>query len=105
MNSNQKIINLLTICRRANKLVFGFDAVKDSVRDKTACCVITAEDISPKTLKEIKFFCESSGIPVICRGFISEQLMYAVGKKSVVAGVCDQGFAGRFIELSQQSGE
>ena len=31
MNSQQKIINLLIICRKAGKFVIGFDAVKEAV--------------------------------------------------------------------------
>ena len=52
MNSQQKIINLLTICRKAGKLVIGFDAVKEAVYGGNASCVITASDISVKTLRK-----------------------------------------------------
>ena len=31
MNYQNKILNLLTICRKAGKLILGFDAVKEAV--------------------------------------------------------------------------
>ncbi len=102
---SQKMINLVTICRKANKLVSGFDAVKEAVVSSNASCVLTASDISPKTLKEINFFCQSSGIPVIPTGLGSADIHYAVGKKAVVMGVNDSGFARKFIELCEEIGK
>lgn len=73
MNSQQKIINLLTICRKAGKLVIGFDAVKEAVYGGNASCVITASDISAKTLKEVKFFCNNSAVDVVYSGLDSDE--------------------------------
>ena len=98
MNSQQKIINLLTICRKAGKLVIGFDAVKEAVYGGNASCVITASDISVKTLKEVKFFCNNSAVDVVYSGLDS------VGKKVVVAAVCDYGFAVKFKSLGTVAG-
>ena len=81
MNSQQKIINLLTICRKAGKLVIGFDAVKEAVYGGNASCVITASDISAKTLKEVKFFCNNSAVDVVYSGLDSDEFYDAVGKK------------------------
>ena len=33
MNSQQKTVNLLSICRKAGRLIIGFDAVKDAVTE------------------------------------------------------------------------
>lgn len=102
---SQRMINLVTICRKANKLVSGFDAVKESVVSGNASCVLTASDISPKTLKEISFFCKNSDIPVIPTGLQSADIHFAVGKKAVVMGVNDSGFARKFSELSEENGK
>ena len=88
MNSQQKIINLLTICRKAGKLVIGFDAVKEAVYGGNASCVITASDISAKTYS----------------GLDSDEFYDAVGKKVVVAAVCDYGFAVKFKSLGTVAG-
>lgn len=105
MNSgqNQKIINLLTMCRRAGKLVIGFDAVSESVKNKKAFCIMTASDISANTLKEISFVCLKYNIKIIPCGLTKEELGYYLGKVTAVTAVCDRGFAEGFLKLSENS--
>lgn len=50
-----KVIQDITLCKRAGKLVIGFDVVKESLIQKTAAILIMANDISPKTQKEVRF--------------------------------------------------
>ena len=45
---NSKIINLLMICRKAGKLVMGYDSAKESAEKGKACLIITASGLSPK---------------------------------------------------------
>lgn len=101
MNSQQKIINILTICRKAGKLVIGFDAVKEAVIESGASLVAVTEDISANTLKEIRFFCQRTGTDVIELGISSEDILYAVGKQTVTAAICDYGFATRIRRLCE----
>ena len=60
MNSQQKTINLVSICRKSGKIIAGFDAVKDAAMEGNISCVLVTEDISMKTLKEVKFFCSNT---------------------------------------------
>lgn len=99
MNSQQKIINLITICRRAGKLETGFDASKNSVSDGRACCILVSADISKNTLKKIMNIC-GTAVKVIQLDIDSDMLEIYLGRKTAVASVCDRGFAGRFAELS-----
>lgn len=99
MNSQQKIINLLTICRKSGKLIYGFDAVKEAVYEGNVSCVLTTDDISPKTLKEVKFFCGNARIEIVELGLKSADLYGIFGKEIVVAAISDFGFAKRFKEL------
>ena len=69
MNSQQKTVNLLSICRKAGRLIIGFDAVKNAVTEGDVSCVLVSEDISHKTLKEIKYFCGNSNTAVTDFGF------------------------------------
>lgn len=101
MNSQQKIINLLTICRRAGKTVTGFDAVSDAVKNKKAFCVMTASDISNNTLKEISFICKKYNVQIISAGLEKEELRNYLGKNTAVIAVCEKGFATRFSELCE----
>ncbi len=99
MNSQQKIINLLSICRKAGKIVSGFDAVKDAVFEGYVSCVIVTEDISQKTLKEVKFFCNNAKVDIVALDLSSIDMFDIAGKEVVVAGVCDFGFANRIRTL------
>ena len=99
MNSQQKAINLLTICRKAGRVIVGFDAVKDAALEKGVSCVIVTDDISLKTMKEVKFFCSNTKTKIIKVGIGKEDVFDAIGKESVVLAIADYGFAKRFEEL------
>ena len=99
MNSQQKAINLLTICRKAGRLTMGFDAVKEKTLEDGMSCVLVADDISLKTLKEVKFFCNNTKTKIIKIGVDSSEVFDALGKEVVVIGIADHGFAKRFEEL------
>lgn len=103
MNSVQKIINLLTMCRRAGRITVGFDAVSDAVKNKKAFCVMTASDISANTLKEISFVCSKYNVKIIPACLTKEELEFYLGKFIAVIAVCDRGFAEGFIKLSEDS--
>lgn len=101
MNSHQKTINLLSICRKAGRLIIGFDAVKDTVIKGDASCVLVTENISPKTLKEITFFCGNSNTDIVGIDTHSDEMFKLLGKKVVVAAVTDLGFGKKFRELGK----
>ena len=105
MNSVQKTVNLLTMCRRAGKATIGFDAVSDAVKNKKAFCVMTASDISANTLKErqekeISFVCSKYNVKIIPARLTKEELQFYLGKTTAVIAVCDRGFAEGFINNS-----
>ncbi|MGN0677005.1 MAG: L7Ae/L30e/S12e/Gadd45 family ribosomal protein [Ruminococcus sp.] len=102
MNSVQKMINLLTICRRAGRLTIGFDAVSDAVKNKKAFCVMTASDISANTLKEISFVCSKYNVKIIPARLTKEELEFYLGKTTAVIAVCDRGFADSFTALAEK---
>ncbi|MGN1415304.1 MAG: L7Ae/L30e/S12e/Gadd45 family ribosomal protein [Oscillospiraceae bacterium] len=97
-----KIMNLLTICRKAAKLTTGFDSVKESIGDGSAEVVILASDISPKTEKEVRFFADKKKMPVLKTDISMEEMYGGIGKKAAVMSVCDKGFAEKFTELASE---
>ena len=101
MNSQQKAINLLTMCRKAGRVIMGFDAVKEAALEKGVSCVIVTDNISLKTLKEVKFFCNNTKTKIIKLGISSEDVFDAIGKESVVLAIADYGFSKRFEELGE----
>lgn len=95
---SQKLCNLLGICRKAGKLILGFDPVKEAYLNGTAKLILTAQDASPRTVKETAFLCQDSGLnrPTDIPMDALEQLFH---RRVAVMAVCDEGFAKRFSEL------
>lgn len=99
MNSQQKTINLVSICRKSGKIIAGFDAVKDAAMEGNISCVLVTEDISMKTLKEVKFFCSNTHTDIVKVDMTKEDMFDTLSKEVVVVGIGDKGFANRFREL------
>lgn len=59
MNS---LLGSLGLCRRAGKLVAGYEPVRDMIRKKEAQLVLCAGGASAKTRKEIEYFTKKYGI-------------------------------------------
>ena len=95
----QKLTGILSICRKAGKLVLGFDPMKEALEKKQVSGVLTTADISPKTYKEVCYFCQKKKIPVCPVPLTMFQLGSAVGRKAAVAAVLDKGFFDRISQL------
>lgn len=102
MSLQSKTANLLTICRKAGKLVMGFDSVKEELIKGRAECILTASDTSPKTLKEVEFLCTKRGREVYKTDLTIAEISHLIGKNAAVIAVCDKGFAKRFLEYRAQ---
>ena len=93
----EKLLGLLTMCRRAGRLTLGFDAVKDAAAAGHVHCILLAADASPKTAKEIRYY--AGRVPVRILPADMETLRHFFRKKTAVFGVCDSGFAGKLLNL------
>ena len=95
----QKLKGIISICRKAGRLVIGFAPMKEALAGGKVCGVITMSDISPKTYKEVMFFCQKANVPVCPLPMDSEAFGDATGRRAVVAAVTDEGFFGRIEAL------
>lgn len=94
-----KLISLLTICRKAGQLELGFDPMKEAISSGKAYAVITAADISPKTGKEVRFFAEKKNIPVAGSDITMDGAGVSFGKKAGIFTVCGEGFAKKALDI------
>lgn len=101
MHCSEKWISLLTICRKAGKLVMGFDPAKEEIKGGRVKGIFLTCDISPKTKKEVLFHSDQAGIFVQETGFTMDDIAAAVGRRAGVLAVCDEGLAAKLRELSQ----
>ncbi len=98
---NDRLLSLMGLCRRAGKLTVGNDVVTEAVTNGEASLVLTASDVSPNTLKKLVRTCESCGVDCIRLSRTKEELSLAIGRFAAVTAVCDEGFARKLRELSQ----
>lgn len=95
----QKLTGILSICRKAGRLAIGFAPMKEALEAGKVSGVVTAMDISPKTYKEVCYYCQKHGVPVEPLPLDMQQLGTAIGRKAAVAAVTDQGFFDRIRQL------
>ncbi|MBO6301116.1 MAG: ribosomal L7Ae/L30e/S12e/Gadd45 family protein [Ruminiclostridium sp.] len=90
MNNRLATIGL---CRRAGKLVLGFDAVVAEIKSpkKTVSGVLLASDLSEKTKKEVRYECEKAGTAVDEIPETLDELKRITGKRAGVIAVLDDG--------------
>ena len=90
--NNDRLLTTMGLARKAGKLVYGYDTVKDAIRKRRAVLVLTALDLSAKTLSNVEFMCREK-VRHIAIERTMEQLSAAVGKAAGVVAVVDEGFA------------
>lgn len=101
--AENRLTAALTMCRKAGKLLLGFDAVKDALKQKQVKCILLAEDVSPKTEKEIRYF--AGEIPVRKMPLQMDALKQFFRKRTAVFGICEDGFAAKLLTLLPESSE
>ncbi len=71
----------------------GFDAVAEELASpkSKAAGIIIAEDISPKTEKEIRFLAEKYKAEIVKAPFDMDSVKAAVGKRAAILLILDKG--------------
>ena len=100
---SQKLTGILSICRKAGKLALGFAPMKEQLPGGNVCGVVTTSDISPKSFKEVQFYCQKYQVPVCPMPLDMVTLGNAVGRKAAVAAVLDAGFYDRITRLCSEA--
>lgn len=97
---NNKQLSILSLSRRAGKLVLGFDKAKEAILKGQVPCVFVTQDLSPKTQKEVEFLCGSRGVPVVPLAVEMDQVKAQVGKRSGVLLILDTGLSQNLQKLA-----
>lgn len=88
-----KLVQIIALSKRAGKLVFGFDSVKESLENKKAYLLIATSCLSEKTLKEVKFLSEKYNAELIMIDSTLDELWYLIGKRTGVFSIVDENFS------------
>ena len=92
MSSNSKT-GIISMCRKAGKLVMGMDMVKDACSLGNARAVFTADDLSVKSLKEVRYTCARYDVKLYALGMTMDDIADGLGKRTGVLAMTDAGFA------------
>lgn len=88
-----RALGLIGICKKANKIVQGFDIVAESAQNGELAAIYLTKDISPKTKKEMLFACEDINVPIVCLSITMDELGQILGRRVGVIGITDSGLA------------
>ena len=97
--SNDRISGFLGLCRKAGKLVLGFDICVEALQKGNAELVLIARDCSERTAREIRRTAEKNGREARVLPLNMDEISFAVAKRAGVLAVCDSGFAKKINEL------
>ena len=99
MPNEQRILGFLGLCRKAGKLIFGFDMTVEAMQKGTAESVLLSGDCSERTARNIKRIAEETGTEILILPLTMDEIGYAVAKRAGVLAVCDSGFSKKIKEL------
>ena len=88
------LLSNLGMCRRAGKLVLGFDAVCDMLsKNSLKMVVFLSSDASLKTTKEIKYHANKNGVEVAMLPVTKSDICKILNKSFAVLAVVDINMA------------
>ena len=100
-SDNDKLLAMIGMCKRAGKLVCGFDVVADGIRAGEYTSVFYASDISDKTLKELRFICERDGASANLVKVTMDEIGQITAKRAGIFAVTDAGLRRKISELAE----
>ena len=93
MMTDAKALSALGLCKKAGKLVIGFDAVAAAIAQSKVKLLATTQDISPKSAKEIIRLADQHNINHLRLNAGMDDIKRILGKKAGVLAITDEGLA------------
>lgn len=99
--TNNKLLSMLGIARRAGRLSMGHDMAAKSIASGKARLLLFANDISERAKKDMLFFIEKQrrDIPVVNLTQSIDEIHFALGYKAGIITVDDENFAKKIESL------
>lgn len=97
---HERLLGLLGLGLRAGRIAVGADAVRKELQAGKCCCVVLAEDASPRARDKVVRLASAKGVPLLA-GPSAEAIGVQLGKPPVMAvGVRDRALAGGMVQLA-----
>lgn len=94
-------LSMLSLARKAGKLVLGFDKTADGLKDGTVKGLFYSADLSEKSKKELHFIGAKAQIEPLELSVSMEEVSTVCGKRSGVIALTDEGFAKKIASFSK----
>lgn len=94
---NNKILGLIGLATRANKVVFGYEMVEKAIKNHKANIVLV-ENVDSSNHKQIKDKCMFYNVDLV-ETLTSEDLSKSTGRNTKIIAINDEGFAKAIIKL------
>ena len=101
--SQNKLLSLLGIARRAGRLSLGNDPALEAMRNGQTCVILVANDLSKRTLKGVCFAAEEAHIDVLTMNETMDEIGAALGKRTGVIAVNAAGFANKMRTMCSET--
>ena len=95
----EKLLRFFGMCKKAGKLVAGFDAVCAALQKGQIVSVFIAQNLSPNTFSKISQKCDEFHVPFNIIPANMEEIELFLGRKTGILGVMDEGFAKKFLQM------
>lgn len=105
--SMKRELGTLGLCRKAGKLLYGFDSVTGEIRKpkNTVAGTVLAEDLSEKSKKEVRYVCEKYGVPVCLSHITMDEIKEIIGKHTGILAVLDEGLFTALKNTTEKLGD
>ncbi len=97
--SHNKLLSMLGIARKAGKLSLGNDPAIEAIRNGLAYLILTASDLSQRTLRGICYAAEEKMIEILIIDNTMDEIEIALGRRTGIIAVNDAGFAEKLRTL------
>lgn len=101
----ERLLSILSLCRKAGKLHTGFDPVWAAAGSGGVRLILIAADLSEKSKKEVEYRARKGGISVLPVPLHMDQLGAVLGKKTGIVGITDTGLAGSIQQIVSRADE
>ena len=102
-----KMLGMLSLCRRAGKVTAGSDAVREAIQERQAKLILLAADLSERSRSLIERAAEAGKVP--CRGIkeTMPEIAQVMGRETGILAILDSGFASGLERLisTEKEGE
>lgn len=100
---NEPILSFLSLCRKAQQIKMGFDAVEKCL--PISRLLIFSSDVSEKTKSRMMKKAQPFNVSAVTIPFKTEDIYVCVGKPAAVLSITDKGLAEAFLKRLDSSSE